>query len=78
MMKILISIPEQLDRRFKSLIPRRQRSQFLVLLLEKAIQKKEKELYECAKMVEEDDAINQDMQLWGGTIEDGLEDFDKI
>lgn len=42
LMKTLISIPDQLDRRFKALIPRRERNQFLVLLLEKAIEKKKK------------------------------------
>lgn len=73
MSKLLLSIPDKLANQFKTMVPARQRSHFLVCLLEKAVQKQEDALYVCAKSVEADDELNQDMQNWDVTLDDGLE-----
>lgn len=74
MMKILISIPDQLVHRMKNSIPARQRSIVIVRLIEKEIEKREKHLYECALAVENDDALNREMNEWDVTLQDGLDD----
>ena len=73
MSKLLVSIPDKLANQFKALVPARQRSHFLVCLIKKAVQKQEDALYLCAKSVEEDVKLNQDMQNWDVTLEDGLD-----
>jgi hypothetical protein len=74
MTKMLISIPDPLFARVKNVIPARQRSKFIVFLIEKEIVKREKELYECALAVEKDDALHAEMSDWDITLQDGLED----
>lgn len=73
MQKVLISIPEQLVTRLRASIPARKRSEVIVHLLEKEIEKREKKLYECALEVEKDKALNQEMTEWEvNTLQDGL------
>lgn len=72
MSKLLLSIPDKLANQFKAMVPARQRSHFLVCLIKKAVQKQERTLYLCAKSVEMDAELNQDMQNWNLTLEDGL------
>ena len=50
--KVLISIPDQLAARMKAAIPQRQRSKIIVCLIEKEVEKRERELYDCAAAVE--------------------------
>lgn len=73
MHKLLISLPEDLACRFRAAVPTKQRSQVIISLLEKELQRKERLLYETAKAVEKDDALNQDMAAWDTTISDGLD-----
>ncbi len=72
MKKVLISMPDELAMRMKAAIPARQRSKVIVRLLEKEITKRERALYQCANDVENDDALNDEMQDWDPTISDGL------
>jgi hypothetical protein len=73
MSKLLISIPDKLANQFKAMVPARKRSHFLVYLIKKAVEKQEDALYACAKSVEADESLNQDMQSWDITLEDGLD-----
>lgn len=72
MIKILISIPDQLAYRMKSMIPARERSRLIAQLLEKIIQRREKRLYEAALAVEKDVGLRHEMSEWDATTEDGL------
>ena len=73
MRKVLVSIPEELATRLRASIPSRQRSQVIVHLLEKELEKREKELYACALEVEKDKALNQEMKEWEiNTLQDGF------
>ncbi|MCX7115332.1 MAG: hypothetical protein NTW08_05445 [Gammaproteobacteria bacterium] len=74
MSKVLISIPDKIASRMRSAIPQRQRSGVIVHLIEKEIERREKALYDCAAAVEKDHALNEDMQAWDVTLQDGLED----
>ena len=73
MEKILVSLPDDLLRRMKTVIPARKRSQVVKELLEAEIEKREKELFECAQAVEKDDALNREMAEWDTTTGDGIE-----
>lgn len=74
MYKMLISVPKQLAIRLRSTIPARQRSRVIAQLIEKEIEKREEQLYECALEVEKDESLNQEMTLWENqTLPDGLE-----
>ncbi len=73
MQKMLISVPEPLAIRLRSIIPPRQRSQVISHLIEKEIEKREKKLYECALEVEGDKSLNREMKRWETqTLQDGL------
>lgn len=72
-MKHLISMPDTLSQRFCAAIPPRQRSTVLRSLIEKEVEKREKKLFECAKDVEEDDALNEEMADWDATLNDGID-----
>ena len=72
MSKVLISIPDDIASRMRTAIPQRQRSKVIVQLIKKEIEKREKALYECALAVEKDEALNNDMDDWDNTLQDGL------
>jgi hypothetical protein len=54
-------------------IPPGKRSKVLSELIEKEIERREKALYQCACEVEEDDALNREMEDWNVTIGDGID-----
>ena len=71
--KILVSLPDDLVERVKTVIPARKRSEVIKELLEAEIEKRERELFECAQAVENDDALNREMAEWETTTGDGIE-----
>ena len=73
MEKILVSLPENLIRRMKAVIPVRKRSKILAQLLEKEVKRREKAWYQCALEVEKDKALNKEMEEWNSTTGDGIE-----
>jgi hypothetical protein len=72
--KVLISLPDNLAKRMKVFIPQRQRSKIISELIEKEIKRREKSLYQCAREVEKDDALNREMEEWNVTVGDGIDD----
>jgi len=72
MEKILVSLPDDLVRRMRIVIPNRQRSKVVAGLLEKEVKLRELALYNCACEVEADELLNEEMAEWEITIEDGL------
>jgi hypothetical protein len=73
MQKILVSLPDDLAARLKQMIPPRQRSRVIAEILESEINRREQALYQCAREVEADDALNNEMADWGVTVDDGIE-----
>lgn len=74
MAKVLISIPDKIASRMRASIPAKQRSKIIVQLIKKEIEKREKVLYECAAIVEQDNELSQEMNDWDVTLQDGLAD----
>ena len=72
MEKILVSLPDDLVRRMRIVIPNRQRSKVVADLLEKEVRQREHALYKCACSVEADDEMNKEMTEWEITTGDGL------
>ena len=73
MEKVLVSLPDELVRRMRSMIPPRKRSEVIKDLLEKEVERREKALFECALAVENDEALNKEMEAWNITVGDGIE-----
>ncbi len=71
--KILVSLPNDLVKRMKTVIPARKRSQVVKDLLEQEIDRREEALFQCALAVEKDKALNKEMAEWDVTIGDGIE-----
>lgn len=72
MEKVLVSLPDDLARRMRVVIPNRQRSQVVATLLEKEVEQREQALYRCARDVEADEVLNTEMAKWEITSGDGL------
>jgi hypothetical protein len=73
MQKVLISLPDDLLARMRAVIPNRQRSRIIAEVLENEVEKRERELYECANDVEKDKVLNTEMSEWDLTVGDGIE-----
>ncbi|HOS06485.1 MAG TPA: hypothetical protein PLA81_09205 [Syntrophorhabdaceae bacterium] len=73
MEKILVSLPNDLVKRMRTVIPARKRSQVINDLLEREIARREEVLFQCALAVEKDEALNQEMTDWDITAGDGIE-----
>lgn len=72
-MKVLVSIPDSLYSRMMATIPHRQRSRVIAQLLESEVEKRERELYQAALAVEQDEELNAEMKDWDVTLGDGIE-----
>jgi hypothetical protein len=71
--KILVSLPEDLVKRMKTVIPSRKRSQVVRELLKAEVERREMALFECARAVESDEALNREMAEWDVTTGDAIE-----
>ena len=74
--KVMISLPDHLVLRMRSLIPSMERSKFIASLLEKEIKSREEALHQCAKEFEAHSSLKNEMlgldKEFGG---DGLNDI---
>ncbi|MFA5109770.1 MAG: hypothetical protein WC443_00025 [Desulfobaccales bacterium] len=57
----------------KAVIPARQRSKVVADLLEAEVRRRERELYECALAVEQDEQLRAEMADWDISVGDGIE-----
>lgn len=78
MEKVLISLPDQLVARMRATIPARQRSKIITKLIEDEIERRERALFECALLVQNDKNLNQEMEDWDVTMNDGLNEQEKV
>ncbi len=75
MSKVMFSFPQQLVIRMKTAIPARERSKVLAGLLEIEISKRENNLFLCAKVLEDNKGLKEEMAVWDKEFgQDGLED----
>jgi metal-responsive CopG/Arc/MetJ family transcriptional regulator len=73
MEKILISIPDPLAARMRSIIPSGERSKIISAILEEEIKRREEALYAAALAVENDEELNSEMSDWEVTLNDGFD-----
>jgi hypothetical protein len=64
MKKIRLMISDELATRMNMLIPLNKQNDCLVYLIEKEITRLEKKLYECAKAVEKDPDLKEELRDW--------------
>ena len=73
--KVMFSFPDQLVVRMRAMIPSRERSKVIAILLEKEIVAREKNLYLSAKSLEKCAGLNDEMAAWDKEFsQDGLDD----
>lgn len=72
MEKILISLPDDLANKFRASIPARKRSHVIAELMRKELDRQDKQLMDCAKAVEKDLALQEEMKDWDITTGDGI------
>jgi hypothetical protein len=75
--QLLLRLPEELVRKFRRIVPERQRSAFVRKLLEQALAANLDEdidpLYLVAMAVEQDSRLTAEMAEWEETVADGLD-----
>ena len=70
--KMVVSIPDRLAARMCATIPARQRSAVIRHLLEIEIIRREQNVVEAVKLVEQDEQLRTEMSAWDITVADGL------
>lgn len=73
MQKLLLSLPDDLAEKFRAAVPARTRSKLVAELIRKEVIRREQQLYNAALQVEQDQALNKEMEDWDITTNDGLE-----
>ena len=75
-MKVMFSIPADINARMRAFIPARQRSQVVTALLRQELDRREKILFNNAKALEQCEGLNQEMAQWDDSfIGDGLDEL---
>ncbi len=74
--RVNFMLPKYLYEDMKRHIPVRKRSILITRLVKEELAKRDKKLYEIAKSVEEDKALNEEMAEWNIALNDGLEEHE--
>jgi len=72
MTDIRFSLPEEIISSLHQLVPANEQDQFVASVLRKALEMQEQALYECALAVEQDEALNAEIDDWQVTLTDGI------
>jgi len=72
MTEIHFSLPEEIISSLHQLVPANEQDQFVASVLRKALEMQEQALYECALAVEQDEALNAEIDDWQVTLTDGI------
>ena len=72
LVRVNFTLPRNVYMSLKASVPERKRSQLVARLIESELAKREDALYEAAKAVEKDKALNREMKDWEMTLDDGL------
>jgi len=73
MKEMLIKIPEELATKFKSIVPRGERSKIIAKLIEEEVGRRDEKLYKIALELEKNEKLNKEMKEWDITTGDGIE-----
>ena len=72
MTTVRFSPPEGILHTLQQLIPPDQQDQFVADTIRHALELREQALYECALAVEQDEALNAELDDWQVTLTDGI------
>jgi metal-responsive CopG/Arc/MetJ family transcriptional regulator len=72
-MRITLSIPDSIARRFRSAIPPRQRSRLVAVLLSEELQKRENALEAACIAANQDNALEKEIGEWQA-FDDGIQE----
>ena len=72
-MRITLSIPDQIARRFQAAVPSRQRSRVVTALLTQELEKRENALEEACLAANRDEELEKEIEEWQA-FEDGVAD----
>ena len=72
-MRITLSIPDQIARRFQAAVPPRQRSRVVTALLTQDLEKRENALEQACLAANRDEELEKDIGEWQA-FEDGIAD----
>lgn len=70
-MRITLSIPDEIARKFQSVVPPRQRSRVVSALLRRELKRKEDALEAACKAANRDRALQKEIEEWQA-FEDGV------
>jgi metal-responsive CopG/Arc/MetJ family transcriptional regulator len=73
MKEMLIKIPEELAAKFRSIVPRGERSKIIAKLIEEEVGRRDEKLYKIALELEKNKKLNKEMKDWDITAGDGIE-----
>lgn len=74
MKQINLRLPDNIMEKFKAVIPSGKRNDFVVGLIAREIEKVDSHLHRLALDVENDKALQKEMDDWGSTVSDGFEE----
>ncbi|MFL5801218.1 MAG: hypothetical protein ACJ8CR_05690 [Roseiflexaceae bacterium] len=72
MTNVQFSLPEEIMHGLQQLVPSDQHDQFVADAIRQALEQQEQMLYECALAVEQDEALNAELDDWQVTLTDGI------
>ena len=72
MTNVRFSLPEEILHTLHQLIPSDRQDQFVADAIRHALEQQEQALYECALAVEQDEALNAELDDWQITLTDGI------
>jgi len=72
-MRITLSIPESVVRKFRAAVPARHRSRLVTRLLEKELEKRNNALADACRAANSDKHLEQEIREWQ-SFDDGIEE----
>jgi len=72
-MRITLSVPDEIARRFQASVPPRQRSRLVTRLLEQELAKRDNSLADACRAANRDTVLEQEIDGWQA-FEDGIEE----
>ncbi len=72
-MRITLSVPDEIARRFQASVPPRQRSRLVTRLLEQELAKRDNSLADACRAANRDTVLEQEIDEWQA-FEDGIEE----
>lgn len=77
MKNIIIYLTDKLSERFNAVVPGKQHSQLISLLIEKEVERRENLLYQTVTDIENDKETIKEIEIWSSCSSDGIDEYVK-